>query len=88
MPRNHDSEPGSFDWSRLDITEMNKGLYGGIVTVIGFVLVVWGYNSTDDHTPPLWLTAWTDWAIDYIALVVAAGAFVGVTKAAIEKLKK
>ena len=83
-PEQHDSS----EWKWLDITEMNKGIYAMIVTIIGVLLVIWGYNSTDDHTPPTWLTEWTDWAIDYIALVVAAGAFVGVAKAAIDKLEK
>lgn len=80
--------PDSFGWKWLDITEMNKGIYAMIAMIIGVGLVIWGYNSTDDHNPPTWLTAWTDWAIDYIALVVAAGAAVGVTKAAINKLNK
>jgi heme A synthase len=72
----------------LDITRLNKSTYASAALGIGVLLIIAGLCTSEKRTPPPWLTEWTGWAIDYVALVVAAGALVGVTKAVIESLRK
>lgn len=72
----------------IDLSGYTTRAYSIAALVIGVLLIFAGVVTSDDHTPPTWLTEWTDWAINYIALVVAAGAAVGVTKAAIDKLNR
>ena len=85
---------GNSFWKRPDITEMPKEVYAKIVAIIGVLLIIVSLvSSCGDETatrwlPPTWLTAWTDWTIKYVGLVVAAAGTVGVAKAAINKLNK
>ena len=76
------------EWKTIDITEMDKSKYAAFASGIGVLLVFVGVITSPDGNPPGWLTAWTAWVIDYVALAVSAGAVVGVSQAAIRKLNK
>jgi hypothetical protein len=55
--------------------------------LIGIALIFASLCTTKLGEPTDWLTAWTDWAIKYVALVVSAGSIVGLTNTAAKRLR-
>jgi heme A synthase len=65
--------------------------YGLITLVIGIVLIILSLVSTlrgepATTSPAIWLNEWTAWAAKYVALVIAAGSVVGLTKSVMTRL--
>ena len=55
--------------------DMNQ-TYAIVVLLLGIVLIILSLALPTADGPQTWLTEWTDWGKDYVALAVAAHAVV------------
>jgi hypothetical protein len=53
-------------------------VFVGLVVIIGGLLIWLSFVHPEAKGPAEWLIKWTDWAVKYVALVVAATGIVNV----------